>query len=69
MLALVLSLWFGCESADRMEETKLKLHRIMRTSDNVGVPLLVSSTTNVGVKTGIGNDIVSLMLIDWRHET
>ena len=32
----------SCESADRMEEAKLELHRIMRTTDNVGVPLLVN---------------------------
>ena len=31
----------SCETADRMEEARLELHRIMRTSDNMGVPLLV----------------------------
>ena len=32
----------SCESNDRMEEAKLELHRIMRTTDNIGVPLLVN---------------------------
>ena len=32
----------SCETTDRMEEARLELHRIMRTSDNMGVPLLVS---------------------------
>ena len=31
----------SCDTEDRLEEAKLELHRIMRTPDNVGTPLLI----------------------------
>ena len=31
----------SCDTDERLEEAKLELHRIMRTPDNIGVPLLV----------------------------
>ena len=40
---------FVVDSTDveRLEEAKLELHRIMRTPDNVGVPLLVIANKQV----------------------
>ena len=31
----------SCDTDERFEEAKLELHRIMRTADNIGVPLLI----------------------------
>ena len=31
----------SCDTDERLEESKLELHRIMRTPDNIGVPLLI----------------------------
>ena len=31
----------SCDSEERLEEAKLELHRILRTPDNAGVPILV----------------------------